>query len=818
MELFKLFGSIFIDNDSANESIDNTDKKGKGLFGTLGNVAGNAGKVGAVLGGALVTGAGLAAGAIGALFLSGESMNKALVNLQQQTGATDDEMNGLKDSLIEIYRNNYGESFEDIADSMALIKQNTGLVGEELEEATKYALIFRDSLGFDVSESTETVSIMMKQFGIDSKEAYTLLAQGQQQGLNYSDDMLDSFSEYSVYFQQLGFDAEGMWDVFKAGADGGAFNLDKVGDSIKELGIRVKDGSKTTDAGFSALGLNADDMAAKFAKGGDSAQQALKETFKALSNIEDPIERNSAGVNLFGTQFEDLEYKTILALGNVRSQADMTADTLDTLDKVKYNSVGEAIKGIWRIIQGDLLIPIQEKMMPIINDSVNFFRENLPLAIDYLKDKFGSFLPSLDNLKQMFTTSFQVVKDTVIDTFNFLQPYIMPILDSIVTFVGDKVRMIAQFWEENGQQIMLAVQNAFQFIKSIIEFVMPAVLLVISMVWESIKGVINGALNIIMGLIKVFTGIFTGDFSKMWEGLKQIFSGAIEFIWNYINLLFVGRILGGIKSFVSNGVSFLKNFWSKGVEIFKNLDTEIWKIVSSFISKILGKFKNLYEEGSRIFGTLKTFGANTFSAMRDAIRTVVEKMVSNTVSKIKGIYTGAKDSFNNLLSTAKSIFGKIKSAITNPIDSAKTAVSNTIGKIKGLFSGLSLKLPDIKTPHFKIKNWSKNPLDWVKNMPSIAVDWYAKGTNYAKGGLSVVGEHGPELLNIPRGSQVKNASETRGIMNEDSNNDIEVLELLRVIAQRIGGDIYMSSEKVGSVMDKEFSRRITLEKRRVAID
>ena len=32
--------------------------------------------------------------------------------------------------------------------------------------------------------------------------------------------------------------------------------------------------------------------------------------------------------------------------------------------------------------------------------------------------------------------------------------------------------------------------------------------------------------------------------------------------------------------------------------------------------------------------------------------------------------------------------------------------------------------------------------------------FFASGTNFAPGGLSVVGEKGPELLNIPRGSQV----------------------------------------------------------------
>lgn len=44
---------------------------------------------------------------------------------------------------------------------------------------------------------------------------------------------------------------------------------------------------------------------------------------------------------------------------------------------------------------------------------------------------------------------------------------------------------------------------------------------------------------------------------------------------------------------------------------------------------------------------------------------------------------------------------------------------------------------------------------------------FAKGTNYADGGLSIVGEHGPELLNIPRGSQVKTASETRSLVSKE---------------------------------------------------
>jgi hypothetical protein len=86
-----------------------------------------------------------------------------------------------------------------------------------------------------------------------------------------------------------------------------------------------------------------------------------------------------------------------------------------------------------------------------------------------------------------------------------------------------------------------------------------------------------------------------------------------------------------------------------------------------------------------------------------------------------------------------------------PINTARDKVGEAISKIKGFFSGLSLKLPNISTPHFKLKNWSKNPLDWVDKMPSIGVDWYAKGAIFTQptlfntpGGIKGFGEAGPE--------------------------------------------------------------------------
>lgn len=51
---------------------------------------------------------------------------------------------------------------------------------------------------------------------------------------------------------------------------------------------------------------------------------------------------------------------------------------------------------------------------------------------------------------------------------------------------------------------------------------------------------------------------------------------------------------------------------------------------------------------------------------------------------------------------------------------------------------------------------------------SGGVPAYAKGTDYHPGGMALVGEEGPEYVDLPRGSSVSTASETRNLMDTDS--------------------------------------------------
>jgi hypothetical protein len=67
---------------------------------------------------------------------------------------------------------------------------------------------------------------------------------------------------------------------------------------------------------------------------------------------------------------------------------------------------------------------------------------------------------------------------------------------------------------------------------------------------------------------------------------------------------------------------------------------------------------------------------------------------------------------------------------------------------------------------------------------------FAVGTRNAPGGMALVGERGPELVNLPRGSQVIPAAQTSNMMG-GVGGSVEVFGVLR------GQDIYFSNKKYG---------------------
>lgn len=290
-----------------------------------------------------------------ALINMGDAYNSTMGDLQAKTGATAAEMEGLSDAVEGVYADrNLGEDMIQVADAIAIARQQTGLMGQDLESITADAIMLQDTFDYDVNESVKAARALMQNFGIDGHTAMNYIAESTQKGLDYSGELLDTISEYSVQFAKVGMDADDMFNIMQTGADNGAWKLDTLANAVKEFSVASIDGSETTKEAFEALGYDADEVMSIFAKGGEDANIAFNTILNDLISMDDEVARDAVGVQLFGTMWEDLGVDAMAALSEVTDGTYLAGDALNEINAVKYDTVGQALQGISRQLEVQL--------------------------------------------------------------------------------------------------------------------------------------------------------------------------------------------------------------------------------------------------------------------------------------------------------------------------------------------------------------------------------------------------------------------------------------------------------------------------------
>jgi phage-related minor tail protein len=224
-----------------------------------------------------------------------------------------------------------------------------------VQDLTGNVMSLSQAFGQDLNGTVNAVGQMMRTgLAKNGQEALDILTVGFQQGNDKAGDLLDTFNEYGTQFRKVGLDGKTAMGLISQGLKAGARDADIVADSIKEFSIRAVDGSKTTAAGFAALGLSGKKMAEDVAAGGPRASAALQLTLDKLRQIKDPADRAQVAVALFGTQAEDmgqalyaLDPATAAAaggMGNVDGAAQRLNDTLGDTAANKIESVKRKVE------------------------------------------------------------------------------------------------------------------------------------------------------------------------------------------------------------------------------------------------------------------------------------------------------------------------------------------------------------------------------------------------------------------------------------------------------------------------------------------
>lgn len=439
---------------------------------------------------------------------SAVSMDQAMNQFIASTGKGKEETERYQNVLENIYKNNYGESFEDIGQAMAEVSKQLGDMDDKsLQEVTESAFVLRDTFEYEIPESTRAAKAMVDNFGVDGNYAMNLIAAGAQNGLDYSGELLDSISEYSVQFAKVGLDADDMFKIFQKGAETGAWNLDKIGDAVKEMSIRVIDGSETTKEGFETIGLNADEMSAKFAAGGDSAKEAFQQTIDALADMEDPLAQNTAGVDLFGTMWEDLGPEVVTQLASIEDGAYDTADAMNGIKEVKYDDLGSMFEGLKRTVEL-LLLPLGEQLIPLLSEIIDGV---LPLIESILPPLIECISAILQPVLELIESALVPLVEALMPIFDVISSLLIPILEVLMSVFSEVFKGIAKHVTDKISTVKDVLSSIIDFIKNVFT--------------GNWKGAWKNVVDIFKTIISGIANIFKAPINVMIDGINGFIKG-----------------------------------------------------------------------------------------------------------------------------------------------------------------------------------------------------------------------------------------------------------------------------------------------------
>ncbi|EMW6034182.1 tape measure protein [Enterococcus faecium] len=483
-------------------------------------------------------------------------------------------------------------------------------------------------------------------------------------------------------------------------------------------------------------------------KGIDDLTTKIKPAMESIKNVAQPVfDMLKKGADIatlaFGTLFGTLDGDQAKQGFDILTKIfppEMVTFAQDTIEKIK-----NAVKTLFDVFKGNADM---EDVLAKLGFS--------PETISKIKNVF-------DNLKTYFDGTMATIKNGIAiawqiakGIFDTLSPYIMPIIEKIGGAFSKIGKSMTTFWNENGKQIIEAIKNFFTFIQPVVKIVMDLVMGFI----DNIIGLVEGIMNVIQGAIKIFTGLFTGDFSKMWEGVKQLFWGSIQAVWNWIQILFFKRILEGVKGLWTGFSGSIKGLWESTKTFFTEGISKTWDKLVNWVMNLLGKA-----------GNLKTTFGNFIKNMWNSVKNFFSNGVGDTWNKVvgwvKNIFNKAIELKNNVSDAIGNLWNGIKDNFRSGIDTVFNwikdlpsrlgkAISDGAHFVKDAFKGMfNAALKAVGGPVNAIiggANWVLEKLGADK-IQEWDVPQYAKGTDGHPGGPMMVNDgRGAEAVISPNGN------------------------------------------------------------------
>ena len=357
--------------------------------------------------------------------------------------------------------------------------------------------------------------------------------------------------------------------------------------AIETASARITTTLRTNEKAFKGLGVATRGANGEMRRSDD----IFNESIRALAAMDNEVERNILGQELFGRGFTEMiplidagadgidDYAARAhELGVVLNDDAIEANVafMDSMDEIK-----SALQGAFQQTMTAILPLLQRFLdwvlanMPTIQAMIGGVMGFISEVVENVFAVFEKYLlPVMVSMYDWVQENFPAIRDAVVETFETIMQAIseklIPVFESIV-----------EWYQENLPDMEKQFSERFETIKNLIELFVDAVTWVwdkfgetfMKVIWETMKFIwhtVDDYLDIVYGVIDFFIGLFRGDWEAMTEALEQIWEGfwsiirrVVETAWTLLRTAF-GTLWNNIRDWFS-GLATSAREWGAGM-------------------------------------------------------------------------------------------------------------------------------------------------------------------------------------------------------------------------------------------------------------
>lgn len=663
---------------------------------------GGAFKKGAGIATKAIGGIGIAAGAIGiASATMATGFEKGMAQIEALVGVPKDEMEELKDAALDMGKH-YGVSADDAASGLFFLKSaglDTTTAIEALNLSAQASAI---GLG-DMEDLANTATTAMTNFGdqgVNAARAFDDIATAARLAKADPSELGRIMNMNSASASLVGMTYEDMAGTL-------ALLTRKFGDSRKAgtgmegiLRKLIKPSKMATDM-LDEIGISAEDFQKILADDLPGGLHQLDKAFadngisqsEWLGKVFEDGEAIKAAAAVIGTSGDEINE---IYDGMADSQGALQEGwgVMEDTASVKFAKMKEGIKSA--------LIPIGLTILDVVVPAISTLVDWITTGVEW----FSDFITGASEVSSGFAPVFDTLSSlvdyfkTVFDTGDSLNDYLAEMpewFQPVVQALGDLVA----YFKDNWQDIYDNIVETWEEVWSYIEPVVTDIADFLQDNFADIVAFISDNMDAIKEVIDIVMGVVKRTWERFWNAIKD----HIKPIWDAIRKIIEG-VLDVIKGIIQTVLGVITGDWDRAWEGIKMIFGGVWDAMVGILQLAWEAIQTVFDVGLAAIGSAwdvfwSTLG-NGITAVFDGIVGVLKGVLNTIISVLEG------------------------------------AINAAIYLINGA-----------------IDNFNQIPLaPDLPNVREVSIPRLASGGTVASAGSVLVGEYGPEMLNLPQGARV----------------------------------------------------------------